>query len=78
MIISNVSSNNRRHLYLLGEQFTTGSASNVVEQYLVLVVYTLSNSHNQHGIIEQQTPSKLTWSTETEKCSTVALQITCR
>ena len=64
-IVSNVSSNNLCHLYLLDEQFTTaGSAFNVLEHHLVLDTYILSNLDSQYGIIKQQTPSKLTRSIE--------------
>jgi hypothetical protein len=48
IIVSNVVSNNLRHLYLLDEQLTTGcSVSNILEHRLVLDTYILSYSCNQ-------------------------------
>ena len=48
IIVSNVVSNNLRHLYLLDEQLTTGcSVSNILEHHLVLDAYILSYSCHQ-------------------------------
>ena len=48
IIVSNVVSNNLRHLYLLDEQLTTGcSVSNILEHRLVLDAYILSYSCHQ-------------------------------
>ena len=49
IIVSNVVSNNLRHLYLLDEQLTTGcSVSNILEHRLVLLdAYILSYSCHQ-------------------------------
>ena len=48
IIVSNVVSNNLRHLYLLDEQLTTGcSVSSILEHRLLLDAYILSYSCHQ-------------------------------